>query len=114
MGLFLKTMGLFLKMMRTMAATPTVAMNVTAPSLAPLVAAVKNGDAAAVRLLLKEPNSVNVVEPDGTTALHVATDRSLLTSNIAEQPEAPENAEQESKNIEGAGIGVLVNFQSRG
>src|SRR6266849_2969066 len=47
--------------------------------------------------------------------LHALCDRSVpLASNLAEQPEAPENAEQESKKIEGAGIGVLVNFQSRG
>jgi ankyrin repeat protein len=45
---------------------------------APLVAAVKNGDAAAVRVLLKQPSSANVAEADGTTALHVATDRDDL------------------------------------
>jgi ankyrin repeat protein len=41
---------------------------------APLVAAVKNRDAEAVRVLLKEPDLVNLAEADGTTALHVATD----------------------------------------
>src|SRR5258706_9624990 len=47
--------------------------------------------------------------------LDALCDRSVpLASNVAEEPEAPENAEQESKKIEGAGIGVLVNFQSRG
>jgi len=51
-----------------------VAVGSAAGSKAPLVSAVKNRDAAAVRLLLKQPNSVNVAEPDGTTALHVATD----------------------------------------
>src|SRR5437899_12752826 len=43
-------------------------------SSATLVAAVKNGDAAAVRLILKQANAANVAEADGTTALHVATD----------------------------------------
>jgi ankyrin repeat protein len=47
---------------------------------APLVAAVKSGDAAAVRVLLRQPNSANVAEPDGTTALHVATDRDDLAT----------------------------------
>jgi ankyrin repeat protein len=41
---------------------------------APLVAAVRSRDAAAVSVLLKQPSSVNVAEADGTTALHVATD----------------------------------------
>jgi ankyrin repeat protein len=51
---------------------------------APLVAAVKNGDAAAVRALLKQqPASVNVPEADGTTALHWATDRDdLVTTGL--------------------------------
>ena len=37
-----------------------------------LVTAVKNGDRAAVRTLLRNPATVNVVEPDGSTALHWA------------------------------------------
>src|ERR1700730_12082356 len=41
---------------------------------APLVAAVRSRDAAAVSVLLTQPSSVNVAEADGTTALHVATD----------------------------------------
>jgi ankyrin repeat protein len=45
-----------------------------AGSSATLVAAVRNGDAAAVRVFLKQPNAANVAETDGTTALHVATD----------------------------------------
>src|ERR1043166_383154 len=46
---------------------------------------------------------------------HALCDRSVpLASNLAEGPEAPENAEEESKKIEGAGVGVLVNFQSLG
>ena len=47
---------------------------------APLVAAVRNGDVETVRVLLKGPNSANVAEADGTTALHVATDRDDLAS----------------------------------
>ena len=37
-----------------------------------LVTAVKNGDRAAVRTLLRNPATVNLVEPDGSTALHWA------------------------------------------
>ena len=40
----------------------------------PLVEAVKARDAAAVRMLLKQPKVVNVATADGTTPLHVATD----------------------------------------
>ena len=43
-----------------------------APTAAPLVEAVKNGDAAAVRKLIKERIDVNAAEVDGTTALHWA------------------------------------------
>lgn len=47
----------------------------------PLVDAAKNGDVAAVRsLLAKQPGSVNVASPDGTTALHWATDRDDLAT----------------------------------
>src|SRR5258706_8142321 len=47
--------------------------------------------------------------------LHALCDRSVpLASNLAEEPEAPENAEQESKRTEVARIGVLSNFQSCG
>jgi ankyrin repeat protein len=50
---------------------------------APLVAAARNGDTAAVRVLLKQPGSANVAEADGTTALHVATDRDdLVTAGL--------------------------------
>jgi ankyrin repeat protein len=45
---------------------------------ASLVAAVGKGDEAAVRVLLKQPGSANVAEPDGTTPLHVATDHDDL------------------------------------
>src|SRR5580700_3344265 len=45
-----------------------------------LVDAVKSGDVAAVRALLKRPGSVNVPEADGTTALHWATDRDEFTT----------------------------------
>jgi ankyrin repeat protein len=49
----------------------------------PLVDAVRNRDAAAVRVLLKQPNSANVAEADGTTALHVATDLDdLVTAGL--------------------------------
>src|SRR5260221_1435906 len=41
----------------------------------PLVEAVKNADAAAVRALLKQKVDVNAVEPEGTTALHWAAHR---------------------------------------
>jgi uncharacterized protein len=40
-----------------------------------MVKAVKAGDAAAVRVLLKQPNAANAAEADGTTALHWAVDR---------------------------------------
>jgi ankyrin repeat protein len=43
-----------------------------------LVKAVKDGDAAAVRVLLKQPNAANGADPDGTTALHWAADRDDL------------------------------------
>jgi uncharacterized protein len=46
----------------------------------PLLDAVKRGDATAVRVLLKQPGSVNVSEADGTTALHWATDRDDVTT----------------------------------
>jgi ankyrin repeat protein len=47
----------------------------------PLVEAVKSGDATAIRALLaKQPASVNVAGPDGTTALHWATDRDDLAA----------------------------------
>ncbi len=51
-----------------------------APRRAPLLDAVKSGDTAAVRALLKQPNSANVGEADGTTALHWATDRDDLAT----------------------------------
>jgi ankyrin repeat protein len=50
---------------------------------APLVEAVKNGDATSVRALLKQRVDVNATEPDGTTALHWAVkqdDLALVTS----------------------------------
>ena len=54
---------------------PAVHVDVaSAGGRAPLVAAVRNRDAAAVSVLLKQPTSVNVAEADGTTALHMATD----------------------------------------
>ena len=40
----------------------------------PLVEAVKAGDLAAVRALLKQPNAAKIATADGTTPLHVATD----------------------------------------
>ena len=43
-----------------------------------IVKAVKDGDVAAVRALLKQPNAANVAEADGTTALHWAADRDDL------------------------------------
>src|SRR5262249_12339946 len=43
-----------------------------------------------------------------------ATDRSHWHQISQNHPEAPENAERESKKIEGAGIGVLPSFGSRG
>ena len=46
----------------------------------PLLDAVKRGDTMAVRVLLKQPGSVNVGEADGTTALHWATDRDDVTT----------------------------------
>ena len=44
----------------------------SAESLPPLIEAVKAGDRAAVRGLLKDPARVRDAEPDGTTALHWA------------------------------------------
>jgi ankyrin repeat protein len=50
--------------------------HVNAANRAPsLVEAVKNGDLATVRALVKQPNAVNAQEADGTTPLHWATDR---------------------------------------
>jgi len=46
----------------------------------PLVEAVRKGDAAQVRALLKQAQLVNDAEADGTTALHLATDRDDLTT----------------------------------
>jgi len=41
----------------------------------PLIEAVKRGDVATVRSLLKQKVDANATEPDGTTALHYAADR---------------------------------------
>ncbi|MEO8259934.1 MAG: ankyrin repeat domain-containing protein [Acidobacteriota bacterium] len=46
----------------------------------PLLEAVKRGDTMAVRVLLKQPGSVNAAEADGTTPLHWATDRDDVTT----------------------------------
>src|SRR5215472_15356626 len=43
-----------------------------------IIKAVKDGDVAAVRALLKLPNAANAAEADGTTALHWAADRDDL------------------------------------
>jgi ankyrin repeat protein len=43
-----------------------------------VVKAVKDGDAAAVRALLKQPNAANAADADGTTALQWAADRDDL------------------------------------
>jgi len=43
-----------------------------------VIKAVKDGDVAAVRALLKQPNAANAAEADGTTALHWAADRDDL------------------------------------
>jgi len=51
------------------------AMAALAASDLRLIEAVKNGDKAAVRSLLKAHADVNAAEPDGATALHWATDR---------------------------------------
>jgi ankyrin repeat protein len=45
---------------------------------APIVKAVKAGDVALVRTLLKQPGTANAVEADGMTALHWAVDRDDL------------------------------------
>jgi ankyrin repeat protein len=46
-----------------------------ADAASPVVDAVKHGDAAAVRALVKGPSDANVLEPDGTTLLHWAVRR---------------------------------------
>lgn len=43
-----------------------------ADGVLPLIDAVKSGDRAAVRRLVKDPSQVRAAEPDGTTALHWA------------------------------------------
>lgn len=53
----------------------TASLTHAAAARTPLLAAVKNGDTAAVRALVAQPGLVNVAESDGTTALHWATDR---------------------------------------
>jgi len=53
----------------------TASMSHAAAARTPLLAAVKNGDTAAVRALVMRPGLVNVAESDGTTALHWATDQ---------------------------------------
>ena len=45
-----------------------------------LVQAVKSGDTATVRQLLKQPKAANAAEADGTTALHWAVDRDDLAT----------------------------------
>jgi ankyrin repeat protein len=45
---------------------------------ASLVKAVKDGDTATVRVLLRQPNAANATEADGTTVLHWAVDRDDL------------------------------------
>jgi ankyrin repeat protein len=47
-------------------------------SNASMIKAVKSGDAATVRVLLKMPNAANAADADGTTALHWAADRDDL------------------------------------
>src|SRR5688500_16494771 len=44
----------------------------------PIIEAVRKGDAATVRLLLKQPAGVKATLPDGTTALHWAVHRDDL------------------------------------
>jgi ankyrin repeat protein len=51
-----------------------------APPRVPLVDAVKAGDLAAIRLLLKQPKAADIATADGTTALHVATDLDQLAA----------------------------------
>jgi ankyrin repeat protein len=43
-----------------------------------IIKAVKDGDVAVVRSLLKQPNAANAADADGTTALHWAADRDDL------------------------------------
>jgi uncharacterized protein len=62
-----------------MAALVAAAIHVEAAGRPSLVTAVRSGDAAAVRVLLKPPNSANAADADGTTALHWATDRDDLS-----------------------------------
>lgn len=57
------------------------AQPVFAAGAVPLVDAVRQRNATALRTLLKQqPASVNVAEPDGTTALHLATDHDDLAT----------------------------------
>jgi len=54
------------------AAPPSASM--AAGQVVPLVDAVKAGDLATMRGLLKQPGAAKAATPDGTTPLHVATD----------------------------------------
>jgi len=62
------------------AALLSVTLGLKAATEAPLLAAVKRGDAAAVRLLLRSKTSANVADADGTSALHWAVQRDDLAA----------------------------------
>ena len=72
--------GLVFVLLASLCATPS------AQATRPLVDAVKRGDHAAVRTLLRNKTIVNQAEADGTTALHYAVqsnDTALVTALIA-------------------------------
>jgi len=59
-------------------AVASIHMDAAGGAAPSMVKAVKAGDAAAVRALLKRPNAANAAEADGTSALHWAVDRDDL------------------------------------
>src|SRR5712675_3179309 len=61
-------------------ALAAVRVDAAGGSGAPLLRAVKAGDAAVVRTLLRQPGSANAADADGTSALHWAADRDDLAT----------------------------------
>ncbi len=68
-------MTMTMRLIRVMVVLSAIASVAAASGDPPLVQAVKSGDTAAVRTLLKQKVDVNATAPDGTTALHWAVHR---------------------------------------